>query len=175
MGRYPTETYMNFNLRVATSSDAGSISDIYNYYVDNSTCTFDVVHESLTDRIGWLELHGPRHPAIVCTASESVVGWGSLSEWNPRPAYSHTAEVSFYVHHEWHRRGIGRRLLADLIERARSLGLHVLIGGACTEMVASIALQESFGFEKVAHFKEVGNKFGRWLDVGYYQLNLSLP
>lgn len=166
---------MPFKIRTANTNDAQSISEIYNHYVDCSTCTFDLEHELLSDRIAWLESRGPEHPAIVCSQHGEIIGWGSLSQWNLRPAYSRTAEVSFYVHHQWHRRGIGRLLLNELIERARTLGHHILIGGACTEQVASIKLQESFGFEKVAHFSEVGHKFGRWLDVAYFQLSLAPP
>jgi L-amino acid N-acyltransferase YncA len=166
---------MQFQVRTANTSDARSISDIYNHYVDCSTCTFDLEHELLSDRIAWLVAHGPEHPAIVCTENGEIIGWGSLSQWHPRPAYSRTAEVSFYVHHEWHRRGIGRLLLNELTQRARKIGHRTLIGGACTEQVASIKLQESFGFAKVAHFKEGGYKFGRWLDVSYFQLSLASP
>lgn len=164
---------MNFELRSAGHDDARSIRDIYNYYVEHSTCTFDLTRETLTDREEWLTSHGPQHPVIVCTHENTTVGWGALSKWNSRPAYSRTAEVSFYVHHEWHRKGIGRLILTDLIARSRSLGVHVLIGGACTEMTPSIALQESFGFVHVARLEEVGYKYGRWLDVVYLQLKLD--
>ena len=164
-----------FQLRTATEDDAQAISDIYNYYVDCSTCTFDLQHESLPQRMAWLQAHGIRYPVIVCTCDTEVVGWGSLSQWNPRPGYAGTAEVSFYVHHAWQRRGIGRLLLTELIDRADKLGHHVLIGGACTEQIASIKLQEAFGFVQVAYFAEVGFKFERWLDVAYFQLTLDPP
>ena len=164
-----------FEIRTAEMSDAQAISDIYNYYVETSTCTFDLDPEPLAKRCEWLEAHKNQHPAVVSTHKDAVVGWGSLSPFHPRPAYSRTAEVSFYVHHDWHRRGIGRIMLADLIERARQWKHHVLIGGACTEQVASIKLQERFGFVEVARFNEVGFKFDRWLDVVYLQLNLNPP
>jgi phosphinothricin acetyltransferase len=101
-----------------------------------------------------------------------VAGWGSLSRWNVREAYARTVEASVYVRHDCHRRGVGRGLILDLIERARALGHHVVIGGACTERAASIALQESVGFVMVGAFRQVGFKFGRWLDVAYFQLTL---
>ena len=169
---------MSFNIRDAFESDAQAISNIYNYYVDSSTCTFDLEPESLADRVQWLESHGERHPVIVCTHTddrndEHVIGWGSLSQWHERPAYGQTVEVSFYVHHDWIRRGVGRLILSELIHRGRGLGHHVLIGGACTEQHASIKLQEAFGFTQVAHFKAVGRKFDRWLDVSYLQLCLG--
>ena len=97
------------------------------------------------------------------------MGWAALSEWKERAAYARSVEASVYVRADRHRRGIGRALLVDLVDRARALGHHVVIGGACTEHPASIALQESVGFEHVAHFREVGFKFDRWLDVVYLQ------
>jgi phosphinothricin acetyltransferase len=74
-----------------------------------------------------------------------------------------------YIDHNCHRRGIGRALLLDLISRARELGHHTILGGACTEQAASLALQESVGFERAGCLREVGHKFGRWLDVAYMQ------
>lgn len=167
------EIRMNVQLRTATVDDAQAISDIYNHYVVHSTCTFDLERETLADRIAWMTNRGPRHPVIVCTNGGFVVGWGSLSAYHKRPAYGSTAEISFYVHHEWLRRGLGRKLLADLIDRARQLQHHVLIGGVCTEHAASMRLQESFGFKQVALLSEIGRKFDRWLDVAYMQLTLD--
>ena len=166
---------MTFEIRTATRDDAQSISDIYNHYVDCSTCTFDLTRESLAERIAWLEARTDRHPVVVCLHEQQIIGWGSLSQWNPRPGYARTAEVSFYVRHDWHRRGVGRLILSDLIARARRLKHRVLIGGASADQVASIRLQEDFGFVKVAHFRDVGYKFGRWLDVVYFQLHLDAP
>jgi phosphinothricin acetyltransferase len=97
---------------------------------------------------------------------------GALSAWKSRCAYARSVEVSVYIRHDLHRRGLGRALMLDLIERAQAAGHHT-IGGACTEQAASLALQESLGFERVACFREVGYKFGRWLDVAYMKLLLG--
>jgi phosphinothricin acetyltransferase len=175
IGTHITMTRSRLMIRMATEDDAQAISDIYNHYVEVSTCTFDLERETLDKRIAWLHAHGSSHPVIVCDCNAEIVGWGSLSQWNARPAYSRTAEVSFYVHQSWHRQGIGRLLLTDLIARARALGHRVLIGGACTEQLASIKLQEAFGFTQVASFSNVGYKFDRWLDVAYFQLTLDSP
>src|SRR5262249_35823021 len=122
----------------------------------------------------WFLQRSPAHPVTVAEDEHgAVIGWGSLSPWKPRAAYAHAAEASVYVRHDLRRRGVGRALLADLIERARAAGHHVLIGGACTEQHESMALQESLGMVRVALFCEVGFKLGRWLDVAYYQLILS--
>jgi L-amino acid N-acyltransferase len=101
-----------------------------------------------------------------------VVGWAALSAWKSRCAYAPSVEVSVDVRHDLHRRGLGRALMLDLIERAQAAGHHT-ISGACTEQAASLALQESLGFERVACFREVRYKFGRWLDVAYMKLLLG--
>jgi len=110
---------------------------------------------------------------IVAEAGGQVVGWGSLSAFHERSAYRHTVEDSLYVRHQHQRHGIGSLLLQDLIVRARGLGHHAIIAGMDGEQSASIALHTRFRFEKVAHFKQVGFKFGRWLDVIYMELTLG--
>jgi phosphinothricin acetyltransferase len=158
--------------RLAAYSDLTAIRDIYNYYVLNSTCTFQVEPDTEAERLAWFQEHGELHPVLVAECDGVVVGWGSLSTWNKRAAYARTVEASVYVRSDQQRRGVGRVLLVALIDRARTLGHHVLIGGACTEQAGSIALQESLGFERVACFRQVGHKFGRWLDVAYFQIVL---
>jgi phosphinothricin acetyltransferase len=163
-------------VRLATADDLPAIRAIYDHYVLTSTCTFQTEPRGDEEQRLWLMQHSPEHyPVTVAEDGHhgTVVGWGSLSPWNPRQAYARTAEASIYVRHDLRRRGVGRALLADLIARAKAAGHHVLIGGACTEQHESMALQESLGMVRVALFCEVGFKFGRWLDVAYYQLILS--
>jgi L-amino acid N-acyltransferase YncA len=159
-------------IRLATVADLGAIRDIYNLFVAHSTCTFQIEPDTEAERLTWFRDRSPSHPAIVAESAGEVVGWASLSKWNRREAYVRSVEASVYVRHDLARRGIGRALLRDLIERARAAGHHVIIGGACTEQAASLALQESLGFERVGCFRQVGFKFGRWLDVAYMQLIL---
>jgi phosphinothricin acetyltransferase len=157
------------SLRHATRDDAGTINDIQNHYVVHSTATFLTEPLTLEQRLAWLDGRSPAHPVIVAQADGPVIGWGSLEVFRPRPAYRHTVEFSIYVHHEWHRRGVGRAILADLVARARALGHHALVGGCCIESTAVIALLEASGFSRVAHFREVGRKFDRWLDVVFLE------
>ncbi len=157
------------SIRLATRADAEDINGIQNHYVVHSTATFLTDPLTLEQRLAWLENRPQAHPVIVAQADDSVVGWGSLEVFRGRPAYRHTAEFSIYVHPERHRRGIGRAILADLLTRARALGHHALIGGCCSESTAIIALLEASGFSRVAHFREVGRKFDRWLDVVFLQ------
>jgi phosphinothricin acetyltransferase len=157
-------------VRTATRADAAAINDIQNYYVERSTATFLTEPLTLTERLAWYDEHSELQPVTVAVADGCIVGWGALGSFRPRAAYSRTSELSVYVHHEWHRRGIGRAVVSDLVERARMLDYHALVGGCCSEAVASIALLEALDFKRVAHFPEVGRKFGRWLDVVFVQL-----
>ena len=157
-------------IRLATASDLVAINDIYNHYVLHSTCTYQEEPEPIESRRTWFESHGDAHPITVATLDDRVVGWGSLSRFHARSAYRRTVENSVYIHHEMHRQGIGAAILADLIERARVIGHHTIIAGIDGEQSASMALHQKFGFQRVAHLKQLGFKFGRWLDVIYMQL-----
>jgi phosphinothricin acetyltransferase len=156
-------------VRSATREDAAAINDIQNYYVEHSTATFLTEPLTLEERLSWYDEHGEVHPVTVAVSNRSVVGWGALGTFRPRAAYRRTAELSVYVHHDWHRRGIGRAIVSDLLERAAALDYHALVGGCCSEAEPSIALLEALGFSRVAHFPEVGRKFDRWLDVVFVQ------
>lgn len=160
-------------VRRATAADLPAINDIYNYYVLHSTATYQIEPERLEDRERWFTSHGPQHPVIVAEAGVEVVGWGSLSHYNRRAAYARTVENSVYVRHDLRRRGVGSALLAELIRLARQLGHHTIIAGIDADQAASFALHKRFGFTKVGHMKELGHKFGRWLDVMYMQLILG--
>jgi phosphinothricin acetyltransferase len=125
--------------------------------------------QAAEDRLQWLREHTSAHPVIVAESDGEIIGWGALGSFRPRAAYARTAELSVYVHHDFHRRGIGRAITTDLISRAQALGYHALIGGCCSESTASIGLLERFGFTRVGHLTEVGRKFDRWLDVAFLQ------
>jgi phosphinothricin acetyltransferase len=165
---------MSATIRLAFAADLTAINDIYNYYVPRSTCTYQLEPETLEARQAWFAAHPPdKYPVTVAECEGVIVGWGSLSKFRDRAAYDQTVEASVYIHHDWHRRGLGRTLLVDLIERARAIGYHSLIGGASADQTASVTLQESLGFQHVARFPEVGYKFGQRLDVVFLQLMLK--
>jgi L-amino acid N-acyltransferase YncA len=157
-------------VRAATANDLPAINDIYNYYVFHSTCTYQETAEPMESRRVWFEKHGERHPVTVAEMNGKVVGWGSLSAYHARSAYRFTVENSVYIDHQFHRRGIGAIILADLIERARALGHRAIIAGIDGDQMASVKLHEKFGFEKVGQLKQVGFKFEQWLDVIYMEL-----
>ena len=105
-------------------------------------------------------------------ADRAIVGWGALSPFRSRCAYRDTIELTVYVRHDCHRQGYGRVLVQELIERARSLAYHTILAACCEESVGMIRLLESLGFKVTGRLCEVGNKFGRRLDVVYLQLLL---
>jgi len=164
----------SFSIRLATANDLEAIRAIYNYYVTCSTCTYQIVLETAEERLAWFrDRNFATHPATVAEDAGEVIGWAALSPWKSRCGYAKSAEASVYVHHEHHRRGIGKALLSDLIDRAKAAGLHTIIGGACTTQTASLALQIMLGFVPVGTFRQTGRKFDRWLDVTYTQLMLN--
>jgi phosphinothricin acetyltransferase len=159
-------------IRPANAGDLPAINDIYNHYVNTSTCTFQVTPDSIEDTQRWFDGHDANHPITVAERGGLVVGWASLSAHHARCAYRQTAENSVYVRHDLRGQGIGRQLLADLIERARGLDYHSILALICSEHPGSITLHQRFGYEQVGLLREVGHKFGRWLDVVLLQLHL---
>jgi L-amino acid N-acyltransferase YncA len=156
-------------LRPATQHDLSAINAIYNHYVLNSTCTYQTVPATQAEREKWFEAHGEKHPVIVAEIDGEVIGWGSLSRLHERQAFAHSVEDSVYLRHDCQGKGIGRMLLAELLKLAEEIGHHTVLGAISADQAASIALHEKFGFEKVSQMREVGFKFGRWLDVVWMQ------
>jgi L-amino acid N-acyltransferase len=161
-------------IRLATQEDLLAINDIYNWYVPRSTCTYQEEPEPIESRRRWFASHrsNPRHPVTVAIAASEIVGWGSLSGYRERSAYRFTCENSVYVTHDLHGRGIGSSILADLIERAKSLDYRSIIAGIDAEQSASVALHAKFGFVDCGRQIKVGYKFDRWLDVLFMQKEL---
>ena len=157
------------HVRLATAADGEAIRTIYNRAVTETTDTFDMVPRSVEAQQEWLVAHSGAHPAVVAVDEDEVVGFGSLSVYRSRPAYATTVEDSVYVRDGRRGAGIGRALLAELVRLAAAHGFHVVIGRIVGDNEASIALHRSCGFEPVGIEREVGRKFGRWLDVAVMQ------
>lgn len=161
---------MAISVRLATREDAEAIRSIYNREVTGSTVTFDLVPRSLDDQRAWLDAHAGAHPAVVAVDDEGTVGgFGSLSPYRSRPAYSTTVEDSVYVHPDQQGKGVGRLVLAELVRLAEVHGFHAVMARIVGGHEASIALHTGCGFELVGVEREVGRKFGKWLDVALMQ------
>ncbi len=164
---------MPYRIRPAVAADLPAVSAIYNHSVLTSTCTFALEPETLADREAWFDGRTAAHPVIVADAAGEVVAWASLSAWNKRCGYASTVEWSVYVREDWQRKGLASAMLNELIRLAKAAGHHVILGGVSADQTASLELHRRHGFVPVAHFREVGFKFGRWLDVIYLQLTLT--
>lgn len=160
-------------LRLAERRDAEAMRTIYNLEVSESTVTFDLVPRTIDEQVGWIDDHSGGHPAIVAVdGAGTVIGFGSLSPYKDRPAYSTTVEDSVYVQRDHRGQGLGRLVLDELIRLGRDHGFHAMIARIVGGHEASITLHERCGFEIVGVEREVGRKFNKWLDVVELQLLL---
>ncbi len=157
---------MAFTVRLAQRRDAEAIRAIYNIEVAESTVTFDLVPRSLDEQVEWIDEHSGAHPAVVAADDAGdVVGFGSLSPFKDRPAYATTVEDSVYVRRDRRGQGVGRVLLEELLRLAVDHGFHSVMARIVGNHEASIALHVACAFEVIGTEREVGRKFGRWLDV----------
>ncbi len=159
-------------IRLATEHDLGAINDIYSYSVLYSTATYQTEPSTMEERTAWFKAQSPQHPVIVAEINGTVIGWGSLAPFRQRAAYRHSVEESVYIHHDYHRRGIGRTILLELIELAKKHGHHRVIATISGDQEPSLALHRAVGFIEVGRLTEIGYKFGRWLDVVYLEYRL---
>lgn len=160
-------------IRLASTADAAAIATLYNHYVTHSTITFEeqaVDGEEMARRIASV---GAQLPWYLFERDGQIVGYAYATPWRARSAYRFSVESTVYVAHDCVGQGIGRQLYRALIGDLRQRQLQVVIGGIAQPNDASVALHERLGFEQVAMFKRVGRKFGRWIDVGYWELLLS--
>jgi phosphinothricin acetyltransferase len=152
-------------VRLARLADAEAIRTIYNVEVTGSTVTFDLVPRTLADQEAWLVEHEGVHPAVVAEVAGEVVAFGSLAPYRSRPAYATTVEDSVYVRGDQRGLGLGRTILAELVRLGTVHGFHAVMARIVGGHEASIGLHTACGFELVGIEREVGRKFGRWLDV----------
>lgn len=157
------------DIRRATPGDAAAIREIYNYEVENETSTFDLVPRTLEVQQAWIMERSGAFAVVVATLNGQVVGFGALSEYRDRAAYSTSVEDSIYVSRAHGRQGIGKAILTHLLNEADASGFHTVMARIGAASVASRALHEACGFTLVGIEREVGRKFGRWLDVALMQ------
>lgn len=161
-------------IRDATPSDADSIVRIYNHYIASSTATFEeqeLTAEEMRRRMSWVASQSL--PWLVVEDSCEVVGYAYATRLGDRSAYRYSVETAIYVDASSAGTGVGTRLYEALLPALTAAGKHVAIAKLSLPNESSVALHEKVGFEKVGHLAEVGFKFGRWLDVGYWRIELE--
>ena len=161
-------------IRPATAADAERIRTIYNHYIATTTISFEEEPVSAVDMAQRIaDVAAATLPWLVMLDGDKLIGYAYATKWRVRAAYRFTVESSLYLDPQHVGKGAGTMLYEALLAELRQRGLHVAIGGIAQPNEASVRLHERLGFQKVAHFSEVGRKFGRWVDVGYWQLKLT--
>ena len=162
--------------RPALPADAPAIASIYNHYILTTTISFEeaaIDADDIAQRMAAVRSAGL--PYLVAEDDGAVIGYAYATPWRVRRAYRSSVETSVYLRDGLQARGTGTTLYRALLAELTAGGYHLAIGGIAQPNPASVALHEKLGFEKAAHFKEVGCKFGGWVDVGYWQLTLGTP
>ena len=157
------------HVRLATTDDAEAIRTIYNVEVETNTVNFDLRPRTLDEQRRWLIDRSGAHAVIVAETGDSLAGFASLSPYKEKPAYNTSVENSIYVSREHQGTGVGSLLLDELCRLSDSHGFHAMFARIVGNHEASINLHRKHGFELVGVEREVGRKFGRWLDVALMQ------
>jgi len=161
---------MNIEIRPAGTDDLQAMLAIYNHAIINTTAVYDYQPRTSDAQRQWFETkQAQRLPVLVAVDSATIIGFGSFGPFRPWPAYQFTVENSLYVDSAFRRKGAGTALLASLVTAAHTAGYHTMVAGIDATNEASLALHRKAGFEPVAHFREVGWKFERWLDLVFME------
>ena len=160
-------------IRSATAADAQAICSIYNHFILQSTATFEEAAITAHEMAARIAAIVPRLPFLVAELDGAVAGYAYAAPWKTRSAYRHTVESSVYIAPQLGGMGLGSRLVQALLQDLRERDVHAVLAGIVLPNGASVGLHEAFGFSQVGQMREVGRKFGQWLDVGYWQLMLA--
>ncbi len=158
------------NIRTVNLADAAQIAEVYNYYIKNTHHTFEIEPlgvDEMRKRIGEII---EDYPYLVAEEDGEILGYASATRFRLRDAYEYSVEVSIYVRNAAKQKGIGTQLYTKLFDELAETNVHVIVAGISLPNDASISFHEKLGFRKVAHFREIGYKLGRWIDVGYWQM-----
>jgi len=161
---------MDHSVRIATTADADRIAEIYNHYVANTVVTFEeepVTGDEMRRRID--DVFASALPWLIAESGGHITGYAYATKWKARSAYRFAVETTVYLADGLARQGLGSRLYEELFGLLKERQIHAAIGGIALPNDASVALHEKFGMRKVAHFEQVGFKFGKWVDVGYWE------
>jgi L-amino acid N-acyltransferase len=156
---------------------AEDVREIFNEAILNTTALYDYRPRSPETVLKWFGAKAGRGDPVIgaLDAQGSLLGFATYGPFRERPAYKYSVEHSVYVHRDHRRRGVAVALLRELIRRAEAQGLHLLVGGIDAQNAASIRLHERLGFRHAGTISQAGFKFGRWLDLAFYQLLLATP
>ena len=157
------------NIRPVRPGDAPAIAAIYNHYIERTTVTFEETAVSGVEIAARIARIARAYPYLVAETDGAIVGYSYADRWHERCSYRLSVETTVYLAAERTGAGIGTALYSRLLEALETAGFHCAIGGIALPNPASVALHEKLGFERVALFREVGRKFDRWVDVGYWQ------
>jgi len=160
-------------IRDAIPSDANQICRLYNYYIENTSITFEEESVSQRDMEDRIRNVTSQLPWYVYYEEETLLGYAYASPWRVRQAYRFSVETTVYVQQGYSGKGIGMSLYKRLLEELKKRGYHLAIGGIALPNEPSRKIHEKLGFRKAAHFREMGYKFNTWLDVGYWEKNLE--
>lgn len=159
-------------IRPVVPADADQLADIYNHYIENTVITFEETPIDGVEMLRRVTEVTRGFPWIVLEEDKRILGYAYATAWRARSAYRYSAETTVYLDPESRGRGLGTKLYEDLVVRLATTDLHVLVAGITLPNEASQRLHEKLGFRPVARFEEIGFKFGKWLDVGYWELKL---
>ena len=156
-------------IRDIKPADSPEIIEIYNYYILNTTVTFEEKAVTAADMVGRITEITEKYPWLVYELNGKIIGYAYASAWKSRCAYKHSVETTVYLQNGLSGKGYGTELYTELLSRLQKQSLHAIIGGVALPNDGCIALHQKFRFEKVAQFKEVGFKLDKWIDVTYWQ------
>ena len=160
-------------IRNAKEADMPQVLEIYNHAILTTTAVYDYVPHTLEMRMQWFKTKQEQgFPVFVAVENNEVIGFSSIGPFRAWAAYKYTVENAVYVKPNQQGKGIGKLLMQPLIDAAKELGLHTIVAGIDADNEISLKLHRHFGFEEVAHFKQVGWKFDKWLDLKFMQLIL---
>ena len=166
-------------IRPASPADGAALCAIYNYYIENTIVTCEETPINAAEMDDRIRKISAKYPYLVWeekasgTGAGEINGYAYVNTWKERSAYRYAAELSIYVRNGLHDRGIGRALMERLLEEVRKTDIHALVAGIALPNDRSVMLHEKYGFKKIAQFLETGYKFGKWLDIGYWELILK--
>lgn len=158
------------NIRKVELDDAAQIAEVYNYYIQNTHQTFEtepLSADEMRERIAEII---EKYPYVVAEEDGEIWGYAYATQFKLRQAYAYSAEVSIYVKNAAKQKGIGTQLYEKLFDELAETNIHAMVAGISLPNDASVKFHEKLGFTKVAHFRQIGYKLGRWVDVGYWEL-----